>query len=68
MSEEYSLDRVDALHDIAAASAASNEKDPKQKRQLKQKAAAHKDSTQTPDAADDGLNVSPETHVIDFEA
>jgi hypothetical protein len=68
-ANEFSVDRVDAMHNIASVTPAANEKDQKRKKGHQQSHDTAKNAeTATDQAQADNLNVSPEDHLLDFEA
>jgi hypothetical protein len=67
-ANEFGVDRVDSLHNIASATPAAGENDQKRK---KDRRGSRNPATEEEKAimdAEGGLNVKEEPHLIDFEA
>jgi hypothetical protein len=67
-ANEFSMERVDSLHNIASAAPAANDKDKKRQKepQPTRKTAGGDEKKEGLDS--DGLTVPPEKHAIDFQA
>jgi hypothetical protein len=67
-AEQFGLDRVDSLHNIASAVPAAGEKDQRRKNERQSKRPPATEEEKSIVEAEEGMNVSQEQHVIDFEA
>jgi hypothetical protein len=67
-ANEFNVERVDSLHNIASAVPAAGEKDQKRKRDQQGKRGPVTKEEKAIIDAEDGLNVGQEQHLIDFEA
>jgi hypothetical protein len=67
-ANEFNVDRVDPLHNIASVTSAGGEKDRKRKRDRRGSPNPATDEEKAIIDAEDGLNVKEEKHLIDFEA
>jgi hypothetical protein len=67
-ANEFNVDRVDSLHNIASAVPATSEKDQKRKKDNRRGRSPATKEEQAMIAAEEGVNVQEDQHVIDFEA
>lgn len=65
---EFGLDRVDPLHNIASVTPASGDKEKKKKKDSRGNQKQTTEDERSIIDAEEGLNVKEEKHLIDFEA
>jgi hypothetical protein len=67
-ANEFSMDRVDSLHNIASTTPAANDKEKKRHKESRTTPQAVKNGERTDELDTEGLTVPPEDHAIDFQA
>jgi hypothetical protein len=67
-ANEFSMERVDSLHNIVSATPAANDKDKKHHKEPQPTRKTVKNGETSDELDTDGLTVPPEDHAIDFQA